>query len=196
MQQKTLAWLLLSAPGVWLGWLVLQASSAVISPLGPDPAEYVVRYLGEWGLRTLLLTLLISSVARRFGYPRLIAFRRLVGLFTFFYLSLHFAGYLWLFAGARLGEIITDLTDRPYITAGFVAWLTLLPLAVTSTRAWQRRLGRNWRRLHRIVYFAVLAGVVHLFWLTKDGYAEVLLYALVAAALLAERWLSPRRSKS
>jgi sulfoxide reductase heme-binding subunit YedZ len=196
MQKKVLAWLLLCAPGVWLGWLILQASSAVISPLGADPAEYVVRYLGEWGLRTLLLTLLLSSVARRFGYPRLIRFRRLVGLFALFYLSLHFAGYLWLFAGARLGEIISDLTDRPYITAGFVAWLTLLPLAITSTRAWQRRLGRNWRRLHRGVYVAVLAGTLHLFWLTKDGYAEVLLYAFVGAALLAERWLSLRHPKS
>ncbi len=193
---KTLLWLGLLAPAGWLGyqvWALTVSSAPSIGALGADPAEYIVRFLGEWGLRVLLLSLAISSFARRLRKPALIRLRRLVGLFAFAYLSAHFAGYVWLLAEARWSEILADFFERPYISAGLVGWVMLLPLAVTSTRGWQRRLGRRWRLLHRLVYPALLAGLIHLFWLTKDGFGEVALYALLGIALLAERRFKPAR---
>lgn len=187
---KTLLWLLLLAPGTWLGWhlydLIFNPTPA-IGPLGADPVEYIVRFLGEWGLRILVASLLLSTLARRLKKPAIIRVRRLVGLFAFAYVSAHFAGYVWLLAEARWSEIVADFFDRPYITVGLLGWVTLLPLAITSTRGWQRKLGRNWKRLHQLVYVAVVAGVVHLFWLTRDGFTEVVIYAVVVAALFAER---------
>ncbi len=193
---KTLLWLLLLAPGAWLGshvYDLLVNPTAALGPLGADPVEYIVRFLGEWGLRILVVSLLISSLARRLKKPAIIRVRRLVGLFAFAYVSAHFAGYVWLLAEARWGEIVADFFDRPYITVGLLGWVTLLPLAVTSTRGWQRKLGRNWKRLHKLVYVAVIAGVVHLFWLTRDGFTEVVVYALIVAALFAERRFKPAR---
>ncbi len=187
---KALLWALLLGPAAWLGFHVYELiydPTPALGPLGADPVEYIVRFLGEWGLRILLLSLLLSTLARRLKKPVIIRVRRLVGLFAFAYVSAHLVGYVWLLAEARWGEIIADVFDRPYITVGLLGWVTLLPLAVTSTRGWQRKLGRNWKRLHQLVYVAVIAGVVHLFWLTKDGFEEVVVYALITALLLAER---------
>lgn len=187
------AWLAVLAPALWLGWLIVQAQSSIVSPLGADPAEFVVRYLGEWGMRILLASLLLSSVARRLKRPQLIRLRRRIGVAAFFYLTAHVLGYVWLFAGAQIQAIIDDLFERTYITVGFLGWLLLLPLAVTSTRGWQRRLGRRWKKLHRLVYVAVVAGCVHYWWLTKDGYGEVVVYCCITALLLGERWFARRR---
>lgn len=187
---KTLLWGALLAPGLWLGWHVWELYSAPIpglGPLGGDPVEYIVRFLGEWGLRILLLTLALSTLARRLRKPAIIRVRRLVGLFAFAYVSAHFAGYVWLLAEARWSEILADFTDRPYITVGLAAWVMLLPLAVTSTRGWQRKLGRRWKLLHRLTYLVLVAGLVHLFWLTKDGFGEVAIYSAIGLVLLAER---------
>jgi sulfoxide reductase heme-binding subunit YedZ len=112
----------------------------------------------------------------------------MTGLAAFTYLSLHFLVYLALFAAFSLQQILVDLTERAYITAGFAAWLVLLALAATSTRGWQRRLRRNWLRLHRLVYVAIPLGLLHLLWLTKAGYVEALAYGLVYAVLMLERW--------
>lgn len=196
MAVKSALWVALLAPAAWLGWHVYEliyASPAGLGPLGADPVEYIVRFLGEWGLRLLVLSLLLSTLARRLKKPGIIRVRRLVGLFAFAYVTSHLAGYIWLLAEARWGEIIADVFDRPYITVGLLGWVVLLPLAITSTRGWQRKLGRNWKRLHQLVYVALLAGVVHLFWLTKDGFAEVVVYAVIAAVLLAERRVKPAR---
>lgn len=187
---KTLLWGALLAPALWLGWHVWDLFSAAIpglGPLGADPVEYIVRFLGEWGLRILLLSLALSTLARRLRKPALIRVRRLVGLFAFAYVSAHFSGYVWLLAEARWSEIFADFTDRPYITVGLAAWVMLLPLAVTSTRGWQRKLGKRWKLLHRLVYPALVAGLVHLFWLTKDGFEEVAIYSAIGLLLLAER---------
>ena len=195
---KSVLWALLLAPAAWLGWHTYQlASGAVlgIGPLGADPVEYIVRFLGEWGLRILLVSLFISSLARRLRKAALVRYRRLVGLFAFAYLSAHFAAYVWLLAEARWAEVLADFTDRPYITVGLMGWIALVPLAVTSTRGWQRSLGRRWKRLHQLVYGVVIAGLVHWLWLTKDGYGEVLLYAVVAALLLTERLWSRNSSR-
>ena len=190
---KALCWVAVLAPAAWLILLIVEAQSSVVSPLGADPAEFVVRYLGEWGMRALLASLLVSTLARRFKRPQIIQLRRLIGVSAFVYLTAHVIGYVWLFAGAQLSEVINDLFERTYITVGFLGWLVLLPLAITSTRGWQRRLGLRWKKLHRLVYVAVVAGCVHYWWLTKDGYGEVVVYCCIAAALLAERWFARRR---
>lgn len=193
---KTLLWLALLAPAAWLGFQIWELSTAAVpglGALGADPVEYIVRFLGEWGLRFLLLSLVVSSLARRLKKPGIIRVRRLVGLFAFAYVSAHFAGYIWLLAEARWSEILGDFVDRPYITAGLVGWVALLPLAITSTRRWQRQLGTRWKTLHRLVYLAVAAGLIHLLWLTRDGYSEVVVYFAFAMLLLLERRLKPKR---
>ena len=190
---KVLCWLAVLAPAAWLVGLIVQAQTNIVSPLGADPAEFVVRYLGEWGMRALLASLLVSTIARRARRPRIIAVRRLIGVAAFTYLSAHFVGYVWLYAGADVQAIIGDLFERTYITVGFLGWLLLLPLAVTSTRGWQLRLGVRWKKLHRLVYIAAFAACVHYWWLTRDGYGEVLVYCAVTAALLLERWFARRR---
>ena len=195
---KALLWGVLLAPGTWLGyqaWLLLDGGLPGLGPLGGDPVEYIVRFLGDWSIRFLLASLFVSSLARRLRKPAIIRVRRLIGLFAFAYVTAHFMGYVFLLAEARWSEIFSDFTDRPYITVGLAGWISLLPLAITSTRGWQRKLGKRWRQLHRLVYLAVVAGLVHLFWLTRDGYGELVIYAVIALALFAERRFKPARRK-
>jgi methionine sulfoxide reductase heme-binding subunit len=190
---KPLVWLACSLPLLWLGYAVaveLQHPGAV---LGADPGEAVVHHLGQWGMRVLLLALAVSPLRRRLGWPGLARVRRLVGLFAFTYLGLHFVAYVWFLAGFDWSLIFADLTRRTYIIAGALGLLALVPLAVTSTRGWQRRLGRRWPQLHRLVFVAAALGLAHLIWLTKDGYGEVLVYAVVFLVLIGER-LSVRRT--
>jgi sulfoxide reductase heme-binding subunit YedZ len=184
---KPLVWLVCGVPLLWLAWAVVEETAQPGSALGADPGEAVVRYLGEWGIRMLLLALAVSPLRRWLGWPALIRVRRLVGLFAFTYLALHFLAYLWFLAGFRWAGILEDLTERTYITAGALALVALLPLAVTSTRGWQRRLGRRWQALHRLVFVAAALGLLHLLWLTKDGYGEVLAYGAVFLLLMGER---------
>lgn len=154
---------------------------------GADPAEEIVRYLGEWAIRMLLATLAVSPLSRLLKRPRLVRFRRMFGLFAFTYVVLHFTAYLALLAGFDMTAFIADFVKRPYITVGITGLICLVPLAVTSTRGWQRRLGRNWRKLHRLVYVVGVLGCVHLTWLSKGGYAEALLYSAILTVLLGER---------
>lgn len=164
------------------------------SGFGPDPAEALTHRLGNWALRTLLLTLAVSSLARLLRRPWLIRFRRMAGLWAFAYVLLHFTGYLVLLAGFDPAAVAADVFKRPYITAGFTALLLLVPLAVTSTRGWQRRLRQRWRQLHRLVYPAAAAAWIHLLWLSKASYLEPVLYGVVLALLFAERvWAWRRR---
>ncbi len=185
---------LLSLPLVMLG---IDISAELVEPgsrLGADPIRAVVTYLGEWGLWMLLGGLAISTGRRTFSAPRLMRFRRMVGLFAFTYLCLHFLAYLGLLAGFDWGQIVEDLTDRPYITVGFLGLALLVPLAVTSTNRWRARLGRTWVRLHRVVYAAAALGLLHLFWLTKDGYGESVLFLSIFVLLMLERFIRGRRS--
>ena len=193
---KPLAVVLLSLPLLWLADAVRLELIDPGSALGADPAEAVVHHLGTWGLRFLLLAVLVSPLRRRLGWPALGRCRRLVGLFAFAYLALHFTAYLGLLAGFDGALIREDLTQRPYIIAGGLGLLLLVPLAVSSTRGWQRRLGRGWRRLHRLVFPAVGLGLLHLLWLTKDGYGELAVYLLIFAAALLERLLARRASSA
>ncbi|GAB6043489.1 protein-methionine-sulfoxide reductase heme-binding subunit MsrQ [Endothiovibrio diazotrophicus] len=155
--------------------------------LGANPVEASIHSSGDWALRLLLATLALSPL-RRAGWSGALRFRRMVGLFAFFYAALHFTLWLWLDRWFLWPEIAADLFKRPYITVGFTAQLLLLPLALTSTGAMIRRLGRNWRRLHRLVYPAAALAVLHFLWKAKGhDYLEVGIYGAVLALLLAER---------
>lgn len=194
---KVLVFLACLLPFAVLLWDVFRAATGDLSALGGDPGEAIVHRLGQWGIRLLLITLAISSVARLAKRPGLIRFRRMLGLFAFFYLALHLVSYLGILAGAELAEVLADFTKRPYIIAGGSAFLLLVPLAVTSTRAAQRRLKRNWARLHRLVYAAVVLGVVHIAWLAKVSYVDAYLYGSLALLLLGERihrWITRQRN--
>jgi sulfoxide reductase heme-binding subunit YedZ len=174
----------------------LLLEGALTGNLGANPLERVTDVTGQWGLRMLLLTLAVTPLRRLSGWNWLQRFRRMLGLFVFFYISLHFLTWVWLDQQLSWGNILADIVKRPYVTVGFVAWLLLLSLAVTSTRGMMRRLGRRWQRLHRAVYLIGLLGILHYVWLVKADLLEPLIYATLLAILLAARWrpgLSARR---
>lgn len=155
--------------------------------LGANPIEFITRSTGTWTLVGLLLTLAITPLRRLTGRNELIRYRRMLGLFAFFYACLHFMTYLWLDQFFDLGGILKDIYKRPFITVGFAAFLLLLPLAVTSTNAMMRRLGRRWQQLHRLVYLIGVLGVVHYLWLVKKDLTQPLIYAGVLVILLSLR---------
>ena len=171
--------------------------------LGANPVEAITHTTGEWTLRLLLATLAITPLRHLTGWVSLTRLRRMVGLFAFFYLVLHFATYAVLDASLDLAYVVEDVADRLYITVGFAAFVMLVPLAATSTNAMVRRLGPlRWRRLHRLVYAAGVCGVLHYLWLVKADLREPLIYAGILTVLLAARlpvvvkWMQARRSKS
>ena len=176
--------------------------AAFTGGLGANPVETITHTTGEWTLRLLLATLAITPLRHLTGWVWLTRLRRMVGLFAFFYLMFHFATYAVLDASLDLAYVVEDVADRLYITAGFTAFLMLIPLAATSTNAMVRRLGPlRWRKLHRLVYAAAICGALHYLWLVKADLREPLIYATLLAVLLAARLpivvrrLKPRRSK-
>jgi sulfoxide reductase heme-binding subunit YedZ len=178
------------APAIVLVWRGLHQQ------LGANPVEAVTHVTGDWTLRFLLITLMITPMRRLAGIPDLIRFRRMVGLFAFFYGSLHLLIYLSLDKFFDLNEIVQDIAKRKFITVGLAGLLLMIPLAVTSTAGWIRRLGgRRWQLLHRLVYASAIAGVVHYYWLVKSDIRLPVLYGAILAILLAYRLLisHPRR---
>jgi sulfoxide reductase heme-binding subunit YedZ len=197
---KPLLFLLCLAPAAWLaaGILALQSgdlTGAAAQALGANPVEKVQDTLGVWGLRLLLVTLAVTPLRVIGGWPRLQLFRRMLGLFAFFYISLHFLWYLFVDQAFDWRQLAADVVKRPYITAGFTAFLLLVPLAATSTRRAMRRLGRRWQKLHRLAYVAAILGCVHYWWQVKADVREPLVYAAVLALLLGWR-LYHRRGRS
>ena len=164
--------------------------------LGANPIEFITHATGDWTLRFLAITLAISPLRRLLGLPELIRFRRLLGLFAFFYGCLHFATYLWLDKFFDFHEIAKDVWKRPFITAGFLGFISMAPLALTSTAGWTRRMGgRRWQLLHRLIYLSAIAGVVHYYWLVKSDVRKPVLYGAIVFLLLAERAVAaPRKS--
>jgi sulfoxide reductase heme-binding subunit YedZ len=151
---------------------------------------------GRWTLRLLLVTLAITPVRRVTGWNRLIGFRRMLGLFAFFYATLHFTIYLAIDQFFDWETIVEDVTKRPFITAGFAAFVLLIPLAMTSTRGWIRRLGRRWQMLHRLIYVSSVLAVVHFIWKVKSDLRDPLWYASILGVLLGfrvVRWLARQR---
>jgi sulfoxide reductase heme-binding subunit YedZ len=196
----TQRWVVITKVALWaaclapLSLLVLQGFG-FFGSLGANPVEQVLNVCGKTGLNLLMLTLCVTPIRRSTGVNKLLSFRRLLGLFAFFYLALHFSTYALLdlgllYAPAQAwGTLLVDITERPYITVGFTALMLLIPLAATSTRGMQRRLGRNWAKLHRLVYVVAVLGVVHYYWQVKADldFAEPLLYAFLLAVLLGVR---------
>lgn len=163
--------------------------------LGANPVETINRFTGDWVLRFLLITLAITPLRRLFGWNALLRYRRMLGLFAFFYVCLHFLSYAWLDQYFAIADIVKDVAKRPYITVGFACFLMLIPLAATSTNAMIRRLGaRRWQRLHRLVYLVGVGGIVHFLWLVKSDLREPLIYGAILAILLGFRlWDRVRR---
>lgn len=155
--------------------------------LGANPIEFITRSTGTWTLVGLLLTLSVTPLRRLSGRAELIRYRRMLGLFSFFYACLHFVTYIWLDQFFDLAAIAKDIVKRPFITVGFATFVLLIPLAATSTHAMMRRLGRRWQQLHRLIYPIVLLAVVHYLWLVKKDLTTPLVYGTVALVLLALR---------
>lgn len=173
---------------LWQGWR---------QELGANPIERITHATGDWTLRFLLLTLAVTPARRLLKAPGLIRYRRMLGLFAFFYGMLHLATYLWLDKFFDLAEILKDVGKRRFLTAGMIAFALLIPLAVTSTAGWIRRLGgRNWRWLHRLVYLSAALGVIHYWWLVKSDIRAPAMYGAALAVLLVLRRFYPSTTVS
>lgn len=178
---KPLFFALCLLPLAMIAWDTLHGT------LGPDPVAQLEHRSGDWSLRLLLATLAITPLRRITGWQRAVRFRRMLGLFAFFYISVHLSIYLIVDLGGFWSQLLGEIAKRPYITVGFSAWLLLIPLAATSTRGMMRRLGRRWQQLHRLVYVAALLGVLHFFWLVKADHREPAIYLGVLVVLMLWR---------
>jgi sulfoxide reductase heme-binding subunit YedZ len=189
---KFAVFLLCLVPLAWLG------RRAFAGDLTANPIEYITHFTGDWTIRLVVATLAVTPLRRLLHQPDLIRFRRMIGLFAFFYGSLHFATWFGLDKFFDMHEILADFTKRRFIIAGLTAYLCMVPLALTSTKGWIRRLGGpRWQSLHRLVYITATAAVVHYYWLVKSDVRLPLLYGSLVAILLAYRaayWWSKRRA--
>ncbi|GAB3733874.1 protein-methionine-sulfoxide reductase heme-binding subunit MsrQ [Luteimonas pelagia] len=184
---KALVHLLALTPLAILAWQFVDVWRTGSDALGADPVAEIEHRLGLWALRLLLATLAITPLRQLTGQPVLVRFRRMLGLYAFAYATLHFTAYLALDLRGYWSLVFEEIAERPYITVGFAAWLLLVPLALTSTTGWIRRLGRNWARLHRLVYAIAALAVLHFWWVVKTDVREPLLYAGILAVLLGWR---------
>ena len=159
--------------------------------LGANPIDVITRTTGRWTLTFLLITLSVTPVRKLSSLTWLIRFRRMLGMFAFFYGSLHLMTYVWLDKFFDVHAMLHDIAKRRFITAGMTAWALMLPLALTSTTGWIRRLGgKRWQKLHRLIYFSAAAGVVHFIWLVKADLRRPLTYGAILAVLLAYRLIA------
>lgn len=178
---KTLLFIVCLLPLARLGVLGWQ------NGLGANPIEFITRSTGTWTLVFLLITLSVTPLRRLTGHNQLMRYRRMLGLFAFFYACLHFSTYLWLDQFFDFAAILKDIAKRPFITIGFAAFLMLIPLAITSTNAMQRRLKRRWQQLHRLIYLIAVCGVLHYWWLVKKDITQPAIYAVLLTVLLGFR---------
>lgn len=177
-----LQWVLVIAPLVWIG------AQGFTGGLGANPIEELERVTGLWTLRMLAASLAISPLMKATGWGWLIPQRRFLGLTAFAYASLHLLVFVGLDHFFAVGDIVSDVLEHLYVTVGMAAFLMLLPLAITSTKGWIRRLGgKRWKQLHRLVYLAAIAGCVHFLWAVKKDLAEPLLYIAIFVVLFAVR---------
>lgn len=179
---KPVVFLLCLLPLAALGWRAFHGE------LTANPIEFITHATGDWTLRFLVITLCVTPFRKILRLPELIHFRRMLGLFAFFYACLHFTTYIWLDKFFDLSEMWKDIAKRKYITVGFTAFLLLIPLAVTSTAGWIRRLGgKRWQQLHRLIYFSAALGVIHYYWLVKSAVIRPLTYGAIVTVLLLWR---------
>jgi sulfoxide reductase heme-binding subunit YedZ len=182
----------LRSPKPWLFAVCLLPLARLIvlgfgGGLGANPIEFITHSTGTWTLVGLLVTLSVTPLRRLTGRVELVRYRRMLGLFAFFYACLHFVTYIWLDQFFDLASIAKDIVKRPFITVGFAAFVLLIPLAVTSNHRMMRRLGRRWQQLHRLIYPIALLAVIHYLWLVKKDVTQPLLFGAVLALLMAMR---------
>ena len=187
---KPVVFLACLMPLALLGW------KAYNNALGANPIEVITHATGDWTLRFLLITLAVTPIRKLIGVLWLIRYRRMFGLFAFFYGTLHFLTYIWLDKFFDVHEMLHDVAKRRFITVGFTGFVLLIPLALTSTKGWIRRLGgKRWQALHRLIYFSAIAGVIHYWWLVKADIRDPLKYGAILAVLLGYRiavWARPK----
>jgi methionine sulfoxide reductase heme-binding subunit len=196
---KVAVFLACLGPLAWLLWKFFGATPRDMSTwgvgLGANPIEKITHETGDWTIRFLLITLSITPLRKLLHRPALIKFRRMIGLFAFFYACLHFTTYIWLDKFFNLHEMLVDVAKRKFITVGFTAFVLLIPLALTSTAGSIRRLGgRRWQALHRLIYVSAILGVIHYLWLVKADIRKPLIYGAILAILLSYRivaWIGP-----
>ncbi|MBZ5610656.1 MAG: sulfoxide reductase heme-binding subunit YedZ [Acidobacteriia bacterium] len=203
---KVAVFLLCLTPILLLGWRLLglarQGWQGYDPKLTADPIAYITHYTGDWTIRFLLIALGVTPLRKLLDLPKLARYRRMLGLFAFFYGFLHLMTWVWLDKFFDPHEMVKDVIKRRFITAGMTAFALLIPLAVTSTSGWVRRLGfLRWQRLHRLVYFSALAAVIHYYWLVKSDVRLPLMYGGILAVLMLYRaaaWLrsAPRRERA
>ncbi len=191
---KVAVFLICLIPFVDLLWRFIK------SDLGINPVETLQHGTGDWTIRFIVFTLCITPFRKLLKLPDLIRFRRMLGLFAFFYVCLHFLTYLGPDQSFDLSGMWKDVAKRPFITVGFAAFVSLIPLAITSTAGWIRRIGgKRWQMLHRLIYFAAVCGVVHYYWLVKSDVRKPLFYGALVGILLLWRlgdWFFKRRSQA
>ncbi|GAB1596192.1 protein-methionine-sulfoxide reductase heme-binding subunit MsrQ [Lysobacter claricitrinus] len=186
-------------PAAWLGWQIRNELVLGTGGLGADPVAAIEHFLGLWAIRFLMITLAVTPLRQLTGKAVLLRFRRMLGLYTFFYATLHFGAWMVLDLRLDASQIGAAIAKKPFITVGFAAWLLLVPLAATSFQRAMRSLGRRWGQLHRAIYVIAVLAVLHFWWLVKSDIREPALYAAIAAVLLGWRvWKrfrpSPRRT--
>jgi sulfoxide reductase heme-binding subunit YedZ len=191
-----LAWIWRAVWAACLLPLMLLVAGGLRDALGANPIEHITRATGDWTLRLLLLTLAVTPLRQLTGWHWLVRLRRTLGLYAFFYGSLHLATYVWLDQFFDWPGIVADIVKRPFVTLGFAAFVLMLPLAITSTNGMIRRLGgHSWQRLHRAVYAVGVLGVAHYWWLVKKDLTEPIAYACMLATLFALRLWHGRRMR-
>ncbi|MGB2668591.1 MAG: protein-methionine-sulfoxide reductase heme-binding subunit MsrQ [Candidatus Acidiferrum sp.] len=179
---KVAVFLICLSPLAYLGWRAYRGE------LTANPVEFIQHLTGDWTLRFLLITLSVTPLRRILNLPDLIRFRRMLGLFAFFYVCLHFLTYIGPDQSFDLAGMWKDVAKRPFITVGFLGFVLLIPLALTSTKGWIRRLGgKRWQALHRLIYLSALCGVVHYYWLVKSDHRLPLLYGAILVVMLGYR---------
>jgi len=188
--QKPLVFLACLAPFLYLLWQLLQNN------LGPDLGEALSKETGEWTLRLLIITLAVTPLQKVTGIKLVNKYRRMIGLFALFYACVHFLSYLMFILGFRWATLYQEILERPYITVGFSAFLILLVLGITSPKVMLRKLGKNWKRLHRLIYLAAILAMIHMIWILRSDFGEALLYGLMVALLFGYRLFDSWRRKS
>jgi len=187
---KVVVFALCMLPFAWLAWNVFQAQAGNANVLGANPAEYLIRATGDWTLRFLCIVLAVTPLRVLTATPGLARFRRMLGLFVYFYVVVHLLSYSWFDMGFDVPDIAKDIAKRPFILVGFAAFVLLTPLAATSfNRAIKAMGAKRWQLLHKLVYLIAGLGILHFFWMRagKNNFAEVFVYAGIIAVLLGWR---------
>jgi len=192
-RQRLIWWLIFFSA---LTPFLLLVFAAFSQQLGADPAKYIVLDTGEWALNFLWLSLAITPLRMLFGWGWLIKYRRMLGLFSFFYVTAHFLSYATFILGWQINILVTEITQRPYAIVGFISFLLLLPLAVTSTKKMQKRLKKRWLTLHKLVYIVALLSLLHIVWQIRSDFSQALVYGLILTWLLGYRLYKREQKKN